>query len=145
MGCGNYTLCSALGDQIGLTSYFGAVLEAVASNSTHAMVVRSKGFVIAPAQAPEFVANVFGNGSDYMQIMQNRMGSTRLSKMLLTTARTKSRSLENQWHPTCASQYVTPILNIRKIVTENLTIESIVSPGVNLTYEAGVTSLQRLL
>ncbi|KAL6884412.1 hydrolase [Trichoderma evansii] len=43
------------------------------------------------------------------------------------------------------AQYVTPRLNIGKIVTKNLTIESIVSSGVNLTYEAGVISVQRLL
>jgi imidazolonepropionase-like amidohydrolase len=42
-------------------------------------------------------------------------------------------------------QYVTPTLNIGKIVTQNSTIESIVSPGVSLTYEAGVISLRRLL
>lgn len=32
-----------------------------------------------------------------------------------------------------------------QIVTENSTIESIVSPGMSLTYEAGVVSVQRLI
>lgn len=42
-------------------------------------------------------------------------------------------------------QFVTPTLNIVKIVTANATIGSILSPGVELSYEAGVTSVQRLI
>jgi imidazolonepropionase-like amidohydrolase len=43
------------------------------------------------------------------------------------------------------AQYVTPKLNIGKIVTANSTLESIISPGVSLTYGAGVISVQRLM
>lgn len=43
------------------------------------------------------------------------------------------------------AQYVMPTLNTGKIVTSNSAVESIVSGGINLTYEAGVTSLQRLM
>jgi imidazolonepropionase-like amidohydrolase len=42
-------------------------------------------------------------------------------------------------------QYVTPTLNIGKIVAANFTIKSIVSPGVNLTYETGAASVQLLM
>lgn len=43
------------------------------------------------------------------------------------------------------AQHVTPTLNIGRIVAANATIEAIISPGVNLTYEAGVLSVQRLI
>ena len=42
-------------------------------------------------------------------------------------------------------QYVTPTLNIVKIVASNSTVESLVAPGFNLTYEAGVIGVQRLM
>lgn len=42
-------------------------------------------------------------------------------------------------------QFVTPTLSVGKIVTSNATIEAIVASGLHLTYESGVTSLQRLL
>jgi imidazolonepropionase-like amidohydrolase len=42
-------------------------------------------------------------------------------------------------------QFVTPTLSIVKIVTADSITEQIVAPGLSLTYEAGVTSLQRLL
>lgn len=69
MGCTNYTLCAALRDQIGLTSFITAGEGAVAPNSTHAKVFGARGFVNSPSQAPQFVANVFGNGSNFMKII----------------------------------------------------------------------------
>ncbi len=74
MGCSNYTLCSALRNQTGLTSCFNAGESAVAPNSTHATVFGVQGLVYSPSQAPEFVASVFGNGSDYMKLISETNG-----------------------------------------------------------------------
>jgi imidazolonepropionase-like amidohydrolase len=178
MGCSNYTLCSALRNQIGLTSFFTAGEGAVAPNSTHATVFGSKGFVYSPSQAPQFVANVFGNGSEYMKLISEPNGFNQaihnalvsathaLGKVSMTHAQDyssyevaiRSRTNGIQHVPFDIPlteemarrikrqvQYVTPTLNIGKIVTANLTIESILSGGLNLTYEAGVTSVQRLM
>jgi imidazolonepropionase-like amidohydrolase len=178
MGCFNYTLCSAFRKQIGLTSFFSAGIGAVAPNSTHATAFGSRGFVYSPSQAPEFVANVFGNGSNYMKLISEPNGFNQathdalvgethaLGKVSMTHAQDygsyevaiRSRTDGLQHVPFDISlsqqmaqsikrqgQYVTPTLNIGKIVAANSTIESIVSPGVNLTYEAGVASVQILM
>jgi imidazolonepropionase-like amidohydrolase len=178
MGCSNYTLCHALRDQVGLTSYFTAGDSAVAPNSTHATAFGGRGYVVSTSQAPEFVANVFGNGSDYMKLISEPNGFNQaihdalvnathaLGKVAMTHAqdfgsyevaiRSKTDGIQ---HVPCdipltdemaqlikrQVQYVTPTLSIVKIVTANLTTEALLSPGVNLTYEAGVTSVQRLI
>lgn len=178
MGCTNYTLCSALRDQIGLTSFITAGEGAVAPNSTHATVFGAKGFVNLPSQAPQFVANVFGNGSNFMKIISEPSGFNQaihdalvstthaLGKVAMTHAqdygsyevaiRSKTNGLQHvpfdiplteemAQRIKRQAQHVTPTLNIGKIVTSNSTIESIVSGGINLTYKAGVTSVQRLM
>ncbi|KAL7916613.1 hydrolase [Trichoderma velutinum] len=178
MGCDNYTLCSALRQQIGLTSFFSAGLGAVAPNSTHATVFGGKGFVNSPCQAPEFVADVFRNGSDYLKIIAESNGFNQdthnalvsathaLGKVSMTHAqdyasyevaiRSKTNGIQHVPFDVPLTeemaqdikrqaQYVTPTLNIGKIATENSTIESIVSPGIRLAYEAGVISVQRLM
>jgi imidazolonepropionase-like amidohydrolase len=178
MGCSNYTLCSALRDQTGLTSFFTAGQGAVAPNSTHATVFGSTGMVYSPSQATQFVDNVFGNGSEFMKLISEPDGFNQathdalvsathaLGKVSMTHAqdygsyevaiRSKTNGLQHvpfdiplttEMAHTIKrqGQYVTPTLNIGKIVTANSTIESAISGGLNLTYQAGVTSLQRLL
>jgi imidazolonepropionase-like amidohydrolase len=178
MGCSNYTLCSAFREQIGLTSFFTAGEGAVAPNSTHAKVFGATGFVHSPNQAPEFVAEVFENGSDYMKLIAEGDGFNQATHNALVSAthalgkvsmthcqdfasyevaiRSKTDGLQHVPFDIPISkdmvqrikqqgQHVTPTLNIGKIVTKNETIESIVSPGVSLTYEAGVISVQRLM
>lgn len=178
MGCDNYTLCSAFREQVGLTSFFSAGESAVAPNSTHAIVFGVKSLVHSPSQAPEFVADVFKSGSDYMKLIAESNGFNQathnalvsathaLGKVSMTHAQdyasyqvaigSKTNGIQHVPFDVPLTeemaqvikrqaQYVTPTLNIGKIVTENLTIESIISPGVSLTYEAGVISVQRLI
>ncbi|QKX61006.1 uncharacterized protein TRUGW13939_08152 [Talaromyces rugulosus] len=178
MGCSNYTLCAALRDQVGLTSFFTAGESAVAPNSTHAAVFGTRGFVSSPSDAPEFVANVFGNGSNYMKLIAEGNGFSQETHDALVKAthalgevsmthcqdfasyevaiRSRTDGLQHVPFDIPISeemtqrikrqgQYVTPTLNIGKIVTENASIEAIISPGVSLTYEAGVASVQRLM
>ncbi|KAL3420044.1 Adenine deaminase 2-like protein 1 [Phlyctema vagabunda] len=178
MGCSNYTLCSALRDQVGLTSFLTAGQGAVAPKSTHATVFGSTGLVYSPSQATLFVDNVFGNGSEFMKLISEPDGFNQathdalvsathaMGKVSMTHAqdydsyevaiRSRTDGLQHVPFdiPLTAEmaqlikqqkQHVTPTLNIGKIVTANLTIESAISGGVSLTYEAGVTSLQRLL
>ncbi|OBT71630.1 hypothetical protein VF21_08956 [Pseudogymnoascus sp. 05NY08] len=178
MGCTNYTLCAALRDQIGLTSFITAGEGAVAPNSTHAKVFGSTGFVNSPSQAPQFVANVFGNGSEFLKIISEPDGFNQaihdalvsathaLGKLSMTHAQdygsyevaisSKTNGLQHvpfdiplteemAQRIKRQAQFVTPTLNIGKIVTSNSTLESIISGGINLTYEAGVTSVQRLV
>ncbi|KAJ5117610.1 hypothetical protein N7448_011242 [Penicillium atrosanguineum] len=178
MGCSNYTLCSAFREQVGLTSFFTAGESAVAPNSTHATVFGAKGLVYSPSEAPEFVANVFGNGSNYMKLIAEGNGFNQATHNALVSAThalgkvsmTHCEDFASYTVAICSrtnglqhvpfdipvseemvqrikrqGQHVTPTLNIGKIVTENLTLENIVSPGVSLTYEAGVVSVQRLM
>jgi imidazolonepropionase-like amidohydrolase len=178
MGCSNYTLCAALREQVGLTSFFTAGEGAVAPNSTHERVFGGTGFVHSPSQAPDFVANVFGNGSEYIKLIAESDGFDQathdalvqathtLGKVSMTHAqdyasyevaiRSKTNGIQHVPFDIPISkhmiqrikrqgQYVTPTLNIGKIATQNKTIESIVSPGIDLTYEAGVISVQRLM
>lgn len=178
MGCSNYTLCSALSDQVGLTTFFTAGEGAVAPNSTHAKVFGATGFVASPSEAPEFVSNVFGNGSHYIKLIAEGDGFNQathdalvsethaLGKVSMThcqdfaayevAIRSKTDGLQHVPFDIPISedmvqrikqqgQHVTPTLNIGKIVTGNSTIESMVSPGMRLTYESGVISVQRLM
>jgi imidazolonepropionase-like amidohydrolase len=177
MGCSNYTLCKYLSAQAGLTSVFNAGNGAVAPHSTHAVAFGSRGYVNSTAEAQPFVADVFGNGSDYMKLIAEPNGFSQaihdalvdathaLGKVTMTHAQDfgsyevaiLSRTDGIQHVPFDVpltdemahlikrqTQHVTPTLNIGKIVTANTTIETYVSSGLNLTYEAGVTSLQRL-
>jgi imidazolonepropionase-like amidohydrolase len=178
MGCSNYTLCLAMRDQVGLTSFFTAGEGAVAPNSTHSTVFGATGLVYSPFQASEFVANVFGNGSNYMKLIAEPDGFNQathdalvsathaLGKAAMTHAqdygsyevaiRSKTDGIQ---HVPCdiplteemaqrikrQVQFVTPTLSIIKIVTANSTIENIVAPGLSLTYENGVSSVQQLI
>ncbi|TVY27438.1 hypothetical protein LHYA1_G003233 [Lachnellula hyalina] len=178
MGCTNYTLCAALRNQVGLTTFFTAGEGAVARNSTHATVFGATGFVNSPSEAPEFVANVFGNGSEYMKLIAEPNGFNQathdalvsathaLGKVAMTHAQDygsyevaiRSRTNGIQHVPfdiplteemaqriKQQAQYVTPTLNIGKIVTANATLVSILSGGMNLTYQAGVAGVQQLM
>jgi imidazolonepropionase-like amidohydrolase len=178
MGCMNYTLCSAFREQVGLTSFFSGGESAVAPKSTHAMLFGSQGSVYSPSQAPQFVADVFGNGSDYMKLISEPNGFNQathdalvsathaLGKVSMTHAqdygsyevaiRSKTNGIQHVPFDIPLTeqmaqgikqqgQYVTPTLNIGKIVAGNSTLETILSPGVSLVYEAGVTSVQRLM
>lgn len=178
MGCSNYTLCAALREQIGLTSFFTAGIGAVGPNSTHAKIFGATGFVTTPLQAPGFVSNVFGNGSNYMKLIAESNGFSQeihnalvsathaAGKVAMTHAQDydsyevaiKSKT-DGIQHVPCdipltremahrikrQGQYVTPTLSIIKIVTSNTTVERTVSPGIGLSYETGVLSLQRLI
>jgi imidazolonepropionase-like amidohydrolase len=178
MGCMNYTLCSAFRDQVGLTSFFSGGESAVAPNSTHATLFGPQGSVYSSSQASQFVAHVFGNGSDYMKLIAEPNGFDQnihdalvsathaLGKVSMTHAQDygsygvaiNSRTDGIQHVPfdiplteemaqriKRQGQYVTPTLNIGKIVAGNLTLETLLSPGMSLVYEAGVTSVQRLI
>ncbi|KAK3616752.1 hypothetical protein LTR56_025744 [Elasticomyces elasticus] len=178
MGCDNYTLCAALREQPGLTSVFNAGQAAVKPNSTHATVFGAHGYVTSPSQAEEFVAAVFGNGSDYMKLISesNGFGQDIHDALVNATHAQGGVSMTHAqdhagYEVAVASrtdglqhvpydipltqemayrirrqrQFVTPTLNIARITVSNRTVEAIISPDANLTLEAGITSLQRLL
>ncbi|TVY42065.1 hypothetical protein LSUB1_G001845 [Lachnellula subtilissima] len=155
----------------------GWTIGAVARNSTHATVFGATGFVTSPSEAPEFVADVFGNGPEYMKLIAEPNGFNQathnalvsathaLGKVAMTHAQDcsyevaiRSRTNGIQHVPfdiplteemaqliKQQAQYVTPTLNIGKIVTANATLVSILSGGVNLTYQAGVAGVQQLM
>ncbi|WYZ36315.1 hypothetical protein EsH8_XII_000065 [Colletotrichum jinshuiense] len=178
MGCSNYTLCAALRNQSGLTSYFSAGEGAVAPNSTHATAFVSQGLVYSPSQAQQFVADVFGNSSDYMKVISEPDGFNQtihdalvnathaLGKVCMTHAQdygsyevailSKTNGIQHvpfdipltkemAQRIKRQGQHVTPTLNIGKIVAGNATLESVLAGGQGLSYEAGVTSVQRLM
>lgn len=178
MGCSNYTLCAALRGQIGLTSFITAGEGAVAPNSTHATVFDAQGLVHSSSQAPEFVGNVSGNGSDFMKLISEPNGFDQathdalvhathaLGKVAMTHAqdfgsyevaiRSKTDGLQHVPFDMPLTeamarrikrqgQHVTPTLNIGRIVAGNQTLESFLSPEMNLTYKAGVLSVQNLM
>ena len=74
MGCSNYTLCSALRNQTGLTSFLTAEIGAVGVISTYAKVFGGRGYLYSPSQAPDFVANVLSNGSEYTKLIAEPNG-----------------------------------------------------------------------
>lgn len=178
MGCSNYTLCAALRNQSGLTSYFSAGEGAVAPNSTHATAFVSQGLVYSPSQAQQFVADVFGNSSDYMKVISEPDGFNQtihdalvnathaLGKVCMTHAQdygsyevailSKTNGIQHvpfdipltkemAQRIKRQGQHVTPTLNIGKIVAGNATLESVLAGGQGLSYEARVTSVQRLM
>jgi imidazolonepropionase-like amidohydrolase len=76
MSCPSYPLCESLRNQVGLTSFFTGGRAATAPNSSHAILfnVPKNELVSSPSQAPQFVANVFNNGSDFMKLVAESNG-----------------------------------------------------------------------
>ncbi|KAJ5762325.1 uncharacterized protein N7511_005707 [Penicillium nucicola] len=76
MACLSYDLCNALKDQTGLTSFITTGLAAIAPNSPHAMLFDTpiEDTISSPAQAPQFVANVFGNHSAFLKMVAEEGG-----------------------------------------------------------------------
>jgi imidazolonepropionase-like amidohydrolase len=182
MNCQNYTLCHNLRNNTGLTSIFTSGVAAVKPNSTHAQLFHAPGnpLISSPDQAPQFVLNVFNNGSDYMKIVSESNGFNQathnalvaathaLGKQSMTHAAdlasykvaiaSKSNGLQHIPFDTpltedmaaqilAQNQYVTPTLNIGKVVSQSPELASFLSSGgQTLSYaagEAGVKVLQR--
>ncbi|QIX01000.1 hypothetical protein AMS68_006517 [Peltaster fructicola] len=76
MNCINYESCSSLRDQTGLTSLFMAGMSAQGPGSAHARNGHTPAsqLISSPQQAPQYVANVFGNGSDFLKIVSELNG-----------------------------------------------------------------------
>lgn len=76
MACANYALCASLKDQPGLTSFFTADHGITAPNTTHALMFQAPPdlLITDPSQAPKFVAQAFGNNSDWLKIIAEPNG-----------------------------------------------------------------------
>jgi imidazolonepropionase-like amidohydrolase len=178
MNCQNYTLCNYLRNQVGLTSLFTAGIAAVAPNSTHAKLFSVPGNpqISSPSQAPQFVDNVFRNGSDYMKLVSESSGFDQathntlvnathaLGKQAMTHAAdlasyqvaitSKTNGLQHipfdspltegmAAQMKAHNQFVTPTLNIGKVVSANMTLKALLSgSGTNVSYGTGVTGVR---
>ena len=71
MACLSYDLCNPLRDQTGLPSFVTTGLAAIAPGSPHAELfdTPTADTISSPDQAPQFVANVFGNNSAFLKIV----------------------------------------------------------------------------
>ncbi|GKZ37856.1 hypothetical protein AbraIFM66950_009646 [Aspergillus brasiliensis] len=76
MACLSYDLCNALMNQTGLTSFVSPGLAAIAPGSPHAAILETPlaDTISSPAEAPQFVANVFGNHSAFLKIVAEEGG-----------------------------------------------------------------------
>lgn len=74
--CQDYEYCSSMRGQTGLTSFFTAGLSAKGPGSSHANNSDAplNQLIWEPSQAPTFVQNVFGNGSDWLKIVSEQNG-----------------------------------------------------------------------
>ena len=74
--CQDYEFCSSMRGQTGLTSFFTAGLSAKGPGSSHANNSDAplSELIWKPAQAPSYVQNVFGNGSDWLKIVSELNG-----------------------------------------------------------------------
>lgn len=74
--CQDYEYCSSMRGQTGLTSFFTAGLSAKGPGSSHANNSDSplSKLIWEPSQAPTFVQDVFGNGSDWLKIVSELRG-----------------------------------------------------------------------
>ena len=76
MACLSYDICNALKNQTGLTSFITTGLAAIAPGSPHAILFGTpiEDTISSPAQAPQFVANVFGNHSAFLKMVAEQGG-----------------------------------------------------------------------
>ncbi|KAJ5365227.1 hypothetical protein N7517_008113 [Penicillium concentricum] len=76
MACLSYDMCNALKNQTGLTSFITTGIAAIAPGSQHAMLFDTpiEDTISSPAQAPQFVANVFGNHSAFLKMVAEEGG-----------------------------------------------------------------------
>lgn len=74
--CQDYEFCSSMRGQTGLTSFFTAGLSAKGPGSSHANNSDSplSKLIWEPSQAPVYVNNVFGNGSDWLKVVSEANG-----------------------------------------------------------------------
>lgn len=74
--CQNYQFCSSMRDQTGIASFFTAGLSAKGPGSSHANNSDAPldQLIWEPSQAPAYVQNVFGNGSDWLKIVSEQNG-----------------------------------------------------------------------
>jgi imidazolonepropionase-like amidohydrolase len=88
MSCFNYTVCHALRNQPGLTALFTAGFPAQGPNSSHAINLGTppNELIYSSSQADQFVANVFGNGSDYLKITAEQNGPDQATQNALVAA-----------------------------------------------------------
>ena len=76
MACLSYSSCNALKNLNGLTSFITTGIPATGPGSPHQVLL---GFplsetISSPEQAPQFVANVFGNGSAFLKMVAEQGG-----------------------------------------------------------------------
>jgi imidazolonepropionase-like amidohydrolase len=76
MACLSYDMCNALKDQAGLASFISSGLAAIGTGSQHAMLLGTpvEDTISSPDEAPQFVANVFGNHSAFLKIVAEEDG-----------------------------------------------------------------------
>lgn len=76
MACLSYDLCNALLNQTGLSSFITTGIAAIAPGSPHATLFDTplEDTIASPDQAPEFVANVFGNHSTFLKMVAEDNG-----------------------------------------------------------------------
>lgn len=74
--CQDYEFCSSMRGQTGLSSFFTAGFSAKGPYSSHANNSDAplRELIWEPSQAPAYVQNVFGNGSDWLKIVSELNG-----------------------------------------------------------------------
>jgi len=110
MACPDYALCASLKNQPGLTSFFTANRGITAPNTTHAIIFQTPPALLMtdPSQAPIFVGNAFGNGSDWLKITAEPHGLSQESQNRLVEL-THARGLQTATHATMIPFYLQAI------------------------------------
>lgn len=88
MSCYSYPLCHSFVNQTGLTSFFFGGLPAQGPGSNHAINMQTppNELIYNASQADQFVANVFGNGSNWLKITAEQNGPAQDTQNALVAA-----------------------------------------------------------
>jgi imidazolonepropionase-like amidohydrolase len=106
MACMNYTVCNSLRNQPGLSSFYTAGELATTPGSAHANLFQiPPGLLVSsPAQADQFAAWTFGNGSDYLKIIAEANGLDQPTQNALVAA-AHSRGKQSMTHAVGLTYY----------------------------------------
>ena len=144
MSCNPEPVCNTLRGQTGLADLHTAGLVATSPNSTHAMLhlVPATELIASPADAPQFISNRVGNGTDYIKLIAEANGMTQAEHdSLVSTAH--ASGMQVMTHAADFSSYQQAILsrtdNIQHIPADSPLTEGMLQAMMNASQVATPT------
>ena len=130
MACLSYDICNALKNQTGLTSIITTGLAAIAPGSPHAALLGTpiEDTISSPAQAAQFVANVFGNHSAFLKMVAEEGGPSQDTLNALVQYAHKAGHITTT-HATSLATYNQAMTSLTDSI-QHVPVDGILTPAI---------------